>query len=250
MTMWTFQLLQNAPVMTTDQPLSIFAVFIAGILSFFSPCILPVVPLYMAYLSGDKGELDPQSPLYQAERRKVRRRTLLNTLFFVLGISFVYLTLGYAANSLGAWLATHGELIQKIGAVLIIVLGLLQLINQIRGTSLSGEHRLAFDITKHRMNPLIAFVLGFTFSFAWTPCIGPILVSVIALVASSETQTHGLGLMLIYTLGFTIPFMFLGVFTDVILAFLKRHARVMKYTTILGAILMIVIGVLLFFGKI
>ena len=246
-------LLAQVPTLGGDESLSLFAVFSAGLLAFLSPCVLPIIPLYMGYLSGtrpgDEPGEDAAPELIREFNAKKRRNTLLNTLFFVLGISFAYLTLGLAATSLGGFLKENGELISKIGGVLIIVLGLLQLYNQFRGSTMTSERRINFDLSKYSMNPIVAFVLGFTFSFAWTPCVGPILVSVITMVANASTQAKGLGLMLVYTLGFTLPFILLGLFTESILGFIKKNRQVMKFTTILGALLMIVIGVLLLMGK-
>ncbi|MDO5734597.1 MAG: cytochrome c biogenesis protein CcdA [Eubacteriales bacterium] len=238
-------------MLSTDESLSFAAVFIAGLLAFFSPCVLPIVPLYMGYLSGsvDGDEID-QSDAEAVRRleRKQKRKTMLNTLAFVLGISFVYLLLAFAASSFGNWFSRHGNTISRIGGAIILVLGVLQLISQLRGKSIGRERRISFNLDKYAMNPLIAFLLGFSFSFAWTPCIGPILSSVIVLVANASTLAKGLLLMLVYTLAFTLPFILLGLFTQKVLAFFRQKRNVMRYTTIVGAVLMIIMGVLLLSG--
>lgn len=247
------QFLAQVPTLGGDSSVSFFAVFAAGLLAFFSPCILPIIPLYMGYLSGNRPAILEDENADPAELKKakaqVQRTTMLNTLFFVLGISVVYLFMGFAASSLGQWFNENGPIISKIGGALVIILGLLQLYSQLKGTTLTRERRLGFDLSKYSMNPLVAFVLGFTFSFAWTPCVGPILVSVIALVANSNTQWRGLLLMLVYTIGFTLPLLILGFFTEKVLGFFKKNRQVMKYTTIIGALLMIVIGILLVMGR-
>lgn len=247
------QILTQAPTLGADSSVSFFAVFAAGLLAFFSPCVLPIIPLYMGYLSGNRPAVpeDESAEAKEVEKAKaqVQRTTLLNTVFFVLGISFVYLLMGYAAGSLGQWFQKNGPVISKTGGALVIILGLLQLYSQLRGSVLTRERRLGFDFGKYSMNPLIAFILGFTFSFAWTPCVGPILLSVIAMVANAETKGRGLLLMLVYTLGFTLPLLALGIFTEKVLAFFKKNRHVMKYTSVIGALLMIVIGVLLLLGK-
>lgn len=234
-----------AKVLTTQDTLPIVSVFAAGLLAFFSPCVLPIVPLYMGYLSGGATMTAEDS---DAELKRQQRRTLLNTLFFVFGISFAYMILGIMASSAGQWFQKYGSLISRIGGGLVIVIALLQIYNHFSGKSLGSEKRFKFDLEKYSMNPVTALILGFTFSFAWTPCIGPILVSVIAMVANAATQAKGLGLMLIYTLGFTLPFIALGFFTKKVLAFFREKRGVMRYTQLVGAILMLVMGILLVTG--
>lgn len=248
----TLMLLESIKTLGADESVSVLAAAAAGLIAFFSPCVLPIIPLYMGYLSGNRPEIlddenaDPQE--LALAKKQVQRTTLINTIAFVFGISVVYLLMGYAASSISQWLQKYGNTISKVGGIIIIILGLLQLYSQIKGSTLTREHRLSFNFGKYSMNPLIAFVLGFTFSFAWTPCVGPTLLSVIALVANAETQLKGLLLMLVYTLAFTLPLLLLGIFTEKVLEFFKRNRSVVKYTSIVGAILMIIIGILLLSG--
>ncbi|MDO5738344.1 MAG: cytochrome c biogenesis protein CcdA, partial [Eubacteriales bacterium] len=175
-------------ILTTDDSISLFAVFFAGLVAFFSPCVLPIVPLYVGYLSGNADYIySGEDGQDEIELKKSKRRTLINTVAFVLGISFVYLALALAASSMGQFLRDYGKTIQRVGGIIVIVLGVFQLASKLIGHNIGREHRLSLNLDKYRMNPLVAFLLGFTFSFAWTPCIGPILLSVIAMVANAGT---------------------------------------------------------------
>ena len=140
-------------------------------------------------------------------------------------------------------------LFARIGGVLIILFGLYQL--GLFGSSrvLGEEHRLPFRLEKMTMSPLTALIMGFTFSFAWTPCVGPALTSVLLMAGSA--QSSGLGFLLIgvYTLGFILPFLAAGIFTAQLLGFFRRHMKVVRYTVKAGGVLMILMGALMFTGK-
>lgn len=238
-------LTQGIPMLSTTESASVLTSFAAGLVAFFSPCIFPVVPLYMAYLSGGTKHVD--------ENGKVsfdRRKTMVNTLFFVLGISMAYVLLALISTSFGSFLGRHSRLFGRIGGILIIALGVVQLYVNLKGRALGQEKRFEFKWDRFGMNPLVALVLGLTFSFAWTPCVGPILLSVISMTANASTQALGITYMLIYTLGFTLPFIALGLFTQVILEFLQKRRNIMRYTVIAGAVLMIIMGLLMLTGTI
>lgn len=219
-----------------------FAVFLQGLLSFFSPCVLPLVPLYLGYLAGGAKSVDEQGVI-----RYKRSRVMINTLFFVLGISFTFFLLGLGFTTLGRFFSGNQTLLARISGILIILFGLLQL--GFFDFKWTGQVvRLPFRLDKLTMNPLVALVLGFTFSFAWTPCVGPMLTSV--LLMASSAKTAGLGFLLIglYTLGFVMPFMAVGLFTGALLDFFKKHQNAVKYTAKIGGVLMILIGVMTFTG--
>ena len=237
-------------MLTTDEGVTIFTVLIAGLADFFSRCVQPIVPLYVGYLSGN-ADLETLSESQDEEAalalKRAKRTTLINTIAFVLGISFVYLALALAASSFGHFLQNSALTIRRIGGAIVLVLGIFQLLSQLTKLSAGRERRLSLNLDKYRMNPLVAFFLGFTFSFAWTPCIGPILLSVITLVANAGTLAKGLGLMLVYTLAFTVPFLLVGIFTTQVLNFFRKNRKIMKYTVIVGAILMIIMGITMLF---
>lgn len=218
-------------------------VFLQGLLSFFSPCVLPVVPLYIGYLAGGTQEQLPDGSV-----RYPRKTILLNTLFFVLGISFAFVALGLGVSALGRFFSGNRAWLARVGGILIILFGLYQL--GLFGSSqvLSREHRLPFRLDRWAMNPLTALILGFVFSFAWTPCVGPALTSVLLMASSAASSAAGFLLIGVYTLGFVLPFLAVGLFTSSILNFFKTHQKVLRYTGKIGGALMILMGVMMLTG--
>lgn len=216
------------------------AVFLQGLLSFFSPCVLPLVPLYLGYLAGGAKTTDEHGFV-----RYKRSRVMLNTLFFVLGISFAFFLLGLGFTALGRFFSGHQVLFARISGILIILFGLLQLgFFDFKWTGKTV--RLPFRLDNVAMNPLVALILGFTFSFAWTPCVGPMLTSVLLMASSAKTAALGFVLVGLYTLGFVLPFLAVGLFTGALLDFFKKHQKAVKYTAKIGGVLMILIGVMTF----
>lgn len=227
-----------------DISIPVLTVFVQGILSFFSPCVLPLLPLYIGYLSGGTGKRGEDGKMYY-DRKKV----MVHTLWFVLGVSFAFFVLGLGVSALGQFFKGNQTMFARIGGVFVLLIGLYQL--GIFGTSeaLSKEHRLPVSLNMLAMSPVTAFVLGFTFSFAWTPCVGPALASVLLMAASAATQAKGFLLIGVYTIGFVLPFLAVGLFTTAVLDFFKKHGNVVAYTTKIGAVLMIFMGVMMFTGK-
>ena len=222
---------------------SAVTVFFQGILSFFSPCVLPLLPLYIGYLSGGTG-VRGEDGVIRYDRKKV----MLHTLFFVVGVSFAFVLLGLGATALGAFFQRYQVWFSRIGGALVMLFGLYQL--GVFGTSqtLSRERRLPFRMDKWTMSPVTALVMGFTFSFAWTPCVGPAMTSVLLMAASATARWAGMALIGVYTLGFVLPFLAVGVFTTGLLAFFKTHRRVVQYTVKIGGVLMILMGLLMITG--
>lgn len=217
-------------------------VFIQGLLSFFSPCVLPLVPLYIGYLAGGTRTVDEEGRV-----RYSRKKVMTNTLFFVIGVSFAFFLLGFGFTAAGRFFGSNRTLFARIGGIIVVLFGLFQL--GVFGSSVLGqEHRLPFRLNQLAMNPLLALVLGFTFSFAWTPCVGPALASVLLMASSATSQGTGFLLIGVYTLGFVIPFLAVGLFTGSVLDFFKKHQNVVKYTTKAGGVLMIAMGVMMFTG--
>lgn len=215
-------------------------VFLGGILSFFSPCIIPLIPVYISYLAGNGKKRDENGNIIY-----VQKKVFLHTLFFILGISVAFFMLGISFSVLGDFIFENKDLVNKIGGLVIIAFGLFQL-GVIDFSFLQKERKIHFEAKE--MGPIAAFLTGFTFSFAWTPCIGPILSSVLIMASSSQERFTGNILILIYTLGFVLPFLLLGIFTTTVLNFLRRNQKLLKYTVKIGGILLIVIGMLTFSG--
>ena len=222
---------------------SAVTVFIQGALSFLSPCVLPLLPLYVSYLAGGAGEDDGKGGV-----RYPRRRVFINTLFFVLGISFAFFLLGMGLSALGTFFRNYQVWFARISGLIIILFGLYPLGLGKRAMFLEQEHRLPFRLDKVAMNPATALVLGFTFSFAWTPCVGPALSSVLLMASSSGSSAAGFLLIGLYTLGFALPFLAVGLFTGTVLNFFRSHQSIVRWTVKLGGVLLIVMGVLTITG--
>lgn len=248
---------------TVETGISAAAVFVQGLLSFFSPCVLPLVPLYLGYLAGglnmvsDAGKAAdlsagstaaPRDRNVRGESRR-RLRLFLRVFCFTLGISGAFFVLGLGASAAGSFFREQRMLFARIGGILIILFGLYQL--GIFGTSriMGKEHRLPLRLEKMTMSPVTALIMGFTFSFAWTPCVGPALTSVLLMAGSAQTSLKGFLLIGVYTLGFILPFLAAGLFTAQLLGFFRRHMKVVKYTVKIGGVIMILMGVLMFTGK-
>lgn len=221
-----------------------FTVFIQGLLSFLSPCVFPLIPLYIGYLSGGTGVKDEEGVWHYP-----RGRVLVNTVFFVLGISFTFFLLGLGVSAAGSFFKDYQSIFARVGGILVIALGLYQL--GVFGSSklLGNEHRLPFHLDRMAMSPVTALLMGFSFSFAWTPCVGPALSSVLLMTASAGTRAKGFLMIGVYTLGFVLPFLAVGIFTTSLLKLFRRHMNIVKHTVKLGAVLMLLMGLMMFTGK-
>lgn len=227
-----------------DVSVPALTVFFQGLLSFFSPCVLPLIPLYIGYLSGGTGKRGADGKIHYQ-----KSKVMIHTLCFVIGVSFAFFALGLGVSALGSFLNKNQMLFARIGGVIIVLFGFYQL--GVFGNSrvLGKERRLPFHLDKLAMSPLTALIMGFTFSFAWTPCVGPALTSVLLMAASANTKVMGFVLIGVYTVGFVLPFLAVGLFTTTLLEFFKSHMNVVKYTVKVGGVLMILMGVLMFTGK-
>ena len=190
--------------------LSAAAVFLQGLFSFFSPCVLPLLPVYFGYLSGGTAERDMDGMVCYR-----RGKVIINTLFFVAGISVAFFLLGLGASAAGSALIKQQKLIMRVGGAVMILFGLYQTGLLGDWGFLAKERRLPFRFDSLAASPLMAFVFGFVFSFAWTPCVGPMLSSVLILAAAEPEK--GMVMIMFYTLGFVIPFLLLGLFSETVL---------------------------------
>lgn len=229
---------------SVDVSVPALTVFFQGLLSFFSPCVLPLIPLYVGYLSGGTGTRGEDGRMHYK-----RSKVMLHTLFFVLGVSFAFFVLGLGVSAAAGFFKTNQMLFARIGGILVAAFGFYQLGMLGESKVLGKERRLPFRLDSIAMSPLTALLMGFTFSFAWTPCVGPALASVLLMAASASSRTMGLLLIGVYTLGFVLPFLAVGLFTTTVLEFFKNHMKVVKYTVKAGGVLMILMGVLMFTGK-
>ena len=225
--------------LTFDISIPVLTVLAQGILSFFSPCVLPLLPVYFGFLSGG----------LSVETGKGRRvRTLVNTVCFVLGIGFAFLLLALGMTAFGSFFRTRQAVFAAVGGVLVILLGIYQTGLTGASTFLSRELRLPFRLDRVAASPLTALVLGFVFSFSWTPCVGPALSSVLLMAASSPSRSLGFVLIGVYTLGFAVPFLMTGIFTTSLLRLFREHRSAVRLTEKAGGILLILMGLFMLTG--
>lgn len=196
----------------------------------------------MSYLAGHTEDIGKKGEISYN-----RRKAFFHTVFFVLGISFAFFILGIVFTSLGSFFQNNRLLFTRIAGIIIIILGLFQ-VGIFDLSFLNREKKFHLNLGKRNVNPLIAFILGFTFSFAWTPCVGPALSSVLILASSANNSFLGNILVLVYAIGFIIPFLLLGLFTTQVLNFLKNHQKFLKYTVKIAGIILIIIGLMTFTG--
>ena len=229
--------------LTPETAVPLATVFLQGLLSFFSPCVLPLLPMYFSYLSGGTARFDENGRMSFD-----RGRVMLNTVFFALGVNAAFFILGLGLSAAGIFFRTNRLLFARIGGVIMILFGLYQLgvFGNIR--LLNKERRLPLKLNQAATSPFSALIFGFVFSFSWTPCIGPALSSVLLMAASASTAGKGFLLIGVYTVGFVLPFIVTGFFTSTILAFLKKHQKIVKVTVKVGGVLMILMGVMMITG--
>jgi cytochrome c-type biogenesis protein len=211
---------------------------LAGVLSFLSPCVLPIVPPYLAYMGGiSMGEMKGDAT--------ARRRVIVPALFFVLGLSTVFLLLGFTASALGAFFLTNQDIFARISGAVVIVFGL-HFLGVFRIAILDREARL--DAGDRGGSGLGAYVLGLAFAFGWTPCIGPQLGAILSLAAQEGSTQRGTALLAVYALGLGLPFLLAAVFVERSMALMQRlkpHMRAIERA--MGALLLLV-GVALLTG--
>lgn len=212
---------------------TVWAAFGAGIASFISPCCLPLYPSYLSYITGvSVADLKSEHP-----GREVRIRTMSHTLFFILGFSIVYYTLGYGTNAFAEQFSKYSDLIRQLSAVLIILMGLI-LVGLIQPRVLLREMKMPLRMKKSGY--LASFIFGIGFSAGWSPCTGPILASIL-LLAASEPGTW-FELTTAYALGFAIPFFVLAFFIGSTRWIVRYSNLMMK----IGGAVMLLMGILLF----
>jgi len=216
--------------------------FVAGLLSFVSPCVLPLVPAYLSFISG----LSLEEIKGVEERRRVLIRVMVRVIAFILGFSAIFVMLGATATFLGQFLLSKLFIISKIAAVVIILFGL-HMVGLFRISFLEVEKR--FQAGRRPVGPLGAFLVGMAFAFGWTPCIGPILAGILVLAGTHETLGQGIFLLSVYSLGLGIPFLLTGIGINYFFGafdWIKRHFRAIE---IASGGLLIIVGLLIFTNR-
>lgn len=216
------------------------AAFIAGLISFLSPCVLPLVPGYISLISG-AGIEELKSP-----QGRLMRRVMVNSIGFILGFSLVFVALGATATALGQNLGPNKHFLARVAGIMVIFFGL----------HLTGIFQIKWLLQDARLHGvkggstlLGAFVIGFAFAFGWTPCVGPWLATILTLAAGEETATKGIILLAIYSLGLAVPFLLTALGIERFLKLYSRFRSHMHALEVAGGGVMIALGVLLVIGR-
>ena len=216
------------------------AAFFAGLISFLSPCVLPLVPGYLSMISGAGLEE------LKAPQSRLMRRVMVNSVAFILGFSVVVIALGAAATEIGQVLGVYKHTLARIAGVVIILFGL-HLTGIFRIKALYMDARL--HNLKGGSTPVGAFIIGFAFAFGWTPCLGPVLSGILALAAEQNTLGKGITLLAVYSSGLAVPFLLTSLGIERFLKFYSRFRSHMHALEVASGVLLIALGILLLIGK-
>ena len=217
------------------------AALLAGVASFFSPCVLPLIPAYFTFITGLSLE-----QLTQGYQSQFQKRVFFSTLFYVLGFSTVFILLGASASFLGSFVYDSRGIIRISGGVIIILLGI-HLTGIIRIPALDFEKR--FHMRKKPLRFLGVFLVGMAFGAGWSPCVGPLLGSILIVAGNQDTIWQGVGLLSVYSLGLALPFLIISFFMNYLLDFLKKASTIIRYVNVGAGLLLFAIGVLLITNK-
>lgn len=213
--------------------------FIAGVLSFLSPCVFPLIPAYVSHLTGS---------IVQDQKINVEKKLLMvRSISFILGFSVVFVAMGASASFIGQFFAGHRDFVEKISGLLIIIFGL-QMAGVLTLKFLMFEKTWVHKSSSKKGN-FSSFLLGLAFGSGWTPCVGLALSSILLLAGSSETLLSGMWLLFIYSLGLGLPFLFLSVMLTYSLGILKRINRLLPRLSIVNGWILVAMGLLLFTGQ-
>jgi len=226
------------PQISLIQDVSITIAFWAGLISFFSPCLLPMIPAYIMYITGVSIE---------DELQERRLRAIVRTLVFILGFTIVFMIMGTSASFLGKIFARNKNIFSKISGLLIILFGL-NTMGIFKINLLNTEKRLSAP--KNISNSFGSLIMGMAFAAGWTPCFGPVLASILLYAGGAATVSKGVFLLFIYSMGMAIPFLLTVLFVNTFIRFMERADRFMKYMPMISGIFMVIFGVLIFFNKV
>ncbi|MBI4458832.1 MAG: cytochrome c biogenesis protein CcdA [Acidobacteria bacterium] len=217
---------------------SLVAAFTAGVVSFLSPCVLPLVPGYISLISGASVE-----ELKSGQDHRLLKKVLGHSLLFILGFSVVFISLGASATWLGQALLSRMSILYKIAGIVIVVFGL-HLTGILKIGLLYRDKRL--HTAGKPASAAGAFVIGFAFAFGWTPCIGPILAAILGLAATQQYVVQGIFLLSIYSLGLALPFLLTSLGVNQFLRFYNRFRTHLRQVEVFAGVILIVLGVMIF----
>lgn len=221
---------------------SYLVAFTAGVLTFLSPCILPLIPSFIVYITGVSLRDLKDEHKTEAKAVKIHMKTITHTLFFILGFSVVFVLLGLTATAIGAVLFKYQKAIQIAGGVLIIFFGMI-IAGFIKIGFMEKDHH--FQIHAKKASYFGSFLVGLTFAAAWTPCAGPILGSILVIAGTKENAAQGAMLLGLYSAGIAVPFLLTSLAINSFLKFFNRFKKAMGYVNMAGGILLILVGILI-----
>jgi cytochrome c-type biogenesis protein len=216
---------------------SLIGALVAGLLSFLSPCVLPLVPAYLSFLAGASLE-----EIRQAEGGSMRRKLIVSSLAFVSGFSLLFILLGASATWIGHWLLQHSVLFGRIAGALLIVLGL-HVSGLLPIRFLMMEKRV--HLSQKPLGPFGAFLVGMAFAFGWTPCVGPMLAGILALAGTQQTVGKGILLLAVYSAGLGIPFILAALLTERFMAWMRRWQKYFRWIEIAAGMLLVLMGLVM-----
>lgn len=214
---------------------------LAGLASFLSPCILPMIPSYLAFITGiSLEELSQDQNL-----KKVRKSVITNSLFFILGFSILFIAMGASATFLGKFLSRNIRWLEIIGGSLVVILGL-HFAGLFKIKFLDREKKI--HLNKKPLGLFGTVLVGMAFGAGWTPCVGPILGSILTMAAATQDITKGIILLISYSIGLGIPFLIAGLLIHKFFEYFKTIQKYFRVITLVGGILLVIIGILLITG--
>lgn len=222
-----------------DQEVTFTAAFIFGLLSFASPCVLPLIPSYLSYITG----LSFEDLTGDRDRERIRKITVINSAFFILGFSSIFVLLGASSSFLGRFLFEYKDVIRKFGGILIIIFGL-YVAGVIKLGFLSREKKVHLE--EKPVGYLGSFLVGVTFAAGWTPCVGPILGTILLYASQSGSVGYGILLLSVYSIGLGLPFFLSSLALNTFLSYFKKIQRYLKFINLISGILLIIAGILIF----
>ena len=224
--------------MKQPQEISLLIAFSAGFLSFISPCVLPLVPSYITYITG----VSFKELTGEEAKRKLRWITISHSFLFIIGFSLVFVLMGASASYMGQLFVRHQHWLMKAGGILIIILGI-HFTGMINLPFLQMERR--FDLKKRPLGYLGSFLVGVIFAAGWTPCIGPILSTILLYASTSQDFVTGIVLLSVYSMGLGVPFFLASLAFNSFLATFEKMRRFMRVITVISGLFLILIGILL-----
>lgn len=217
----------------------IIPAFIAGLLTFLAPCTFPLVPAYLGFISGASGK---------EGMTLARRKVFLNGLFYILGFSLIFIIFGTLLGYLGAALVPARIWLTRLAGVFIVIFGLVML-NVVRIPFLLKERQVKLPFGLERGKPLSSFLLGSAFAFGWTPCVGPVLGSILLLASTSTTSFQGAGLLAVFSAGLALPFLLVAWAWGSAQQYVEKLSKYLRFFSIAGGVLLVGLGTLLLLNR-